>query len=247
MVSKIDEARQKLEYVHNMNECNKIMGQFQHYLSQNKMVELLGLWSKRPDSSLQALWGCYDGYEGVERCFMVDFGDRRDPRNKEALAGYMYVHATGGEMITIAEDRQTARGKWGCWGANVLGKVARKGSDKGVAYWNQNDYGVDFIRENDKWKIWHMLEWPQYYTPYDKCWDISDPYTQFPLRKTTEDRPPLRPIYNYSLDAVYTYMPVPAPYKTFADVAPGYGYLDDNGNVIEWAVHNELKLDNKRR
>ena len=95
------------------------------------------------------------------------------------------------------------------------------------SFWCYEKYGVDFIREDGAWKIWHMHVFYMFRSPYDSWWTKSGPYQGFLLKETHCDRPVNRPIYNYSLDIIYPLdEPAPPnPYKSFDEVAPGFGYV----------------------
>lgn len=54
-------------------------------------------------------------------------------------------------VIEIAADGKTAKGLWYCWGSHA--EVTPTGPH---ANWTWGFYAADFIREGDKWKIWHL-------------------------------------------------------------------------------------------
>lgn len=64
-------------------------------------------------------------------------------------------------VVEVAKDGKTAQGVWDSVGTNV-----RNLDDVGVWLWAK--YGVDFIKENGEWKIWHLQIYPIFLTPYDK-------------------------------------------------------------------------------
>ena len=38
------------------------------------------------------------------------------------------------------------------------------------AYWAWLKYGADFVKEDGKWKFWHLMVFGLFFTPYDKPW-----------------------------------------------------------------------------
>jgi hypothetical protein len=63
-------------------------------------------------------------------------------------------------VVEVAEDRQTAKGVW--YTAGIVGGFK---NDKGTFMWMFEKYGVDFVFEDGKWKVWHMhvytdTSWP---------------------------------------------------------------------------------------
>ena len=62
--------------------------------------------------------------------------------------GQLLLHVTTTAIIEIAEDGQTAKGYW-----YSPGMIAESGSS-GNTIWEA--YGVDFVKENGEWKMWHL-------------------------------------------------------------------------------------------
>jgi hypothetical protein len=59
-------------------------------------------------------------------------------------------------VIEIAGDGKTAKGLWYSPGINTVGSVMEGGETSMRGEWRMTKYGVDFAREDDKWKIWHI-------------------------------------------------------------------------------------------
>jgi len=76
-------------------------------------------------------------------------------------AGVLHMHTMFTPVIEIAGDGKTAKGVWDSFGPNV-----QNGQDEGS--WLQGKYGVDFVKQDDGWKIWHLQFFPVYVTPYNK-------------------------------------------------------------------------------
>ncbi len=87
---------------------------------------------------------------------------QRFSRPDEALTpGALRMHTMFTPVIEIAGDGQTAEGVWDSFGPSV-----GNGNEEGG--WFQAKYGVDFIKENGVWKIWHLQVYPIYTTDYNK-------------------------------------------------------------------------------
>jgi len=71
-------------------------------------------------------------------------------------AGYEWaMHTQTTPIIEIAGDGKTAKGLWYSPGISVGGTVIDgKVETRGGWFWEK--YGVDFVKENGKWKIWHI-------------------------------------------------------------------------------------------
>ncbi len=67
-------------------------------------------------------------------------------------AGSLVVPNTTTPIIEIAGDGKTAKGLWYIFGSET--EVTPEGP---VSTWVMGRLGVDFVREDGKWKIWHFL------------------------------------------------------------------------------------------
>jgi hypothetical protein len=75
--------------------------------------------------------------------------------------GVLHMHTMFTPVIEIAGDGKTAKTVFDSFGPNIQG-----GSDEGS--WLQGKYAVDFVKQDDGWKIWHLQFYPVYVTPYNK-------------------------------------------------------------------------------
>ena len=117
-------------------------------------------------------------------------------------AGSAMVHTITTPVIELAEDEKTCKAMF-----YSLGSCTEIDHEKGPkANWVWEKYAVDFIKETDGWKIWHLVTMTDFKTPVGSNW------AQVNLAPTG------------SYYAAYTPMqvpqegvPVPAPYKTFSE------------------------------
>jgi hypothetical protein len=59
-------------------------------------------------------------------------------------------------VIEIAGDGKTAKGIWYSPGVNIVGSVIEDGKTSMRGDWRMTKYGVDFVKEDGKWKIWNI-------------------------------------------------------------------------------------------
>jgi hypothetical protein len=59
-------------------------------------------------------------------------------------------------VIEIAGDGKTAKGLWYSPGVNMVGSVMEEGKTSMRGEWRMTKYGVDFVKEDTGWKIWHI-------------------------------------------------------------------------------------------
>ncbi|MCD7846252.1 MAG: nuclear transport factor 2 family protein [Oscillospiraceae bacterium] len=152
----------------------------------------MDLFHKNEDSIFREYWSCSDqvclgvnngwylGAESVASHFQ-SLADRtacadliirtRFPSLTEHLSpqekglGSMDVYSLSTDLVTIAEDEQTAKGMWTCAGQKVEYSAAGP-----YGQWFFGIFAVDFINENNSWKIWHMQYLEEIKTPQGKTW-----------------------------------------------------------------------------
>jgi hypothetical protein len=104
-------------------------------------VELEEIWSKKDD----IVWAQNTGYWIGPKAIKAYYGRKVD---RASTKGSFVWHTITTPVVEIARDRQTAKGVW--YTPGIVGEF------KGGFMWMFEKYGVDFVRENGVWKIWHM-------------------------------------------------------------------------------------------
>ena len=175
--------------------------------------ELTDLWVSEPENmetaSFGRNWGYYVGMDAIRKYYI-----------ENSLAGgegYSCIHPMTTWTIEISEDGKTAQGMWYAISQET------KGFDDGKAYWMFEKIGIDFIREKDGWKIWHM------FIGLDGHCPPGTPYPSMPSEEEAGWNPqerefgtPTVPMNAYVTKYnFYPYPQQPQPYRTFADTVSG--------------------------
>lgn len=197
----------RIQHLEDIHEINNLMGRYEYYHVADMCKEQAALFAySAPDVRAEiSNVGVWEGPEGMARFWKV-IQTKGDPR------GVMRLHTLTTPVIEVAGDGKTAKGVWISPGADSgVGPDGKAG-----ASWTMVKYGIDFIKENGKWKFWHFHQYQVFNTPYEKSWVEVSPREQptFP-----EELKPSRPsTYNwvYSPEAVTENVPAPPePYETF--------------------------------
>jgi len=204
----LEERVQRLEDIH---EIQNVFGKYEYYHTADMQEETVELYAqKTPGVSAEiANWGVYEGIEGIKRLFV---GLHRQG-GKEALVGSMHMHTLTTPVVEVAGDGKTAKAVWISPGHETSGMEG-----KFTAQWAWLKYGVDFVKEDGKWKIWHSHVYPIFMTPYEKSWVEAPPHTNSPMVVPDELKPdkPSTYLWEYSTDRVYENVPAaPEPYDTW--------------------------------
>jgi hypothetical protein len=84
-------------------------------------------------------------------------------------AGILWCHTLTTPVIQIAGDGQTAKGIWMSWG-----HVTGPNPDGWMCTWAYEKYGMDFVKEDGEWKIWHLHTFVDFYSPVNGSWTNPD-------------------------------------------------------------------------
>lgn len=140
------------------------------------------LWARRGTPGMSAQYsnlGVYTRYESI----MAYHSGRPNP------VGKLIFHYVANPSIQVADDRKTAKGVWIAAGVEsglsspqqaagappfLFEKAEQEGNDvhgrKVWAHWVQMKYGIDFIRQDGEWKIWHFRCFEVSRARFDKNW-----------------------------------------------------------------------------
>jgi hypothetical protein len=219
-------------------DIKNLMGKYANCIILNRESEIYDLfWAKdKEDVCLGFNAGWYKGGDVVagyyaavhDRNALVasllqkKFPEELGKKSAEEIYGIgpFKVLPVACPVIEVSEDDETAKGLFYCQGASA--EIHTYGPS---ANWSWGYYAVDFVREGNEWKIWHMqyvndidsrcgYSWGK---PLKKMPDLPEfaplkdfkmpPYTvKTPLRELYHPKRPLAPAPE-----------LPMPYTTFSE------------------------------
>ena len=235
--------KELIQRVTDVLEIRNVMGKHSYNHSKGMhQQELKEIWVQKPENQRTASFGQNWGYNvGMERIDAyygrgsvenyqkeLDELSAYDPsvENKpENLGiGSLVIHALTAPYIEVAGDGKTAQGLWYTPGA-VGG--THPGHSNGMVMYEK--YGVDFVKEDGEWKIWHLFIGTDFSTPAGKNLEGDTPLEIERKKAAGEweepkggfgmampDDPNFIPMDAYSLKYNYSfYPPLPEPYYSF--------------------------------
>jgi hypothetical protein len=220
----------RIQRLEDIQEIHNLMSQHEylHSALMNK-EEFETLFAKNsPGLTLEPEgWGVWEGAEKIKAAYadgMTDLGP-----------GMMIEHATTTPVIEVADDGRTAKGVWISPGHETFPQA----DGTPVPHWSWGRYGIDFTKEDGKWKFWHFHIYTTFRTPYDHDWvatsidrsltilskddELPTEGSRIPSNKPSIDR---GTTFNqpYSVNAVPALQPEPpVPYATWSDT---WSYTD---------------------
>lgn len=232
-------------------EIKNLMGKYMLSLLLNKEKDMYEMfWSKTArDVCLGFNNGWYSGekairayYEAVhqsvvktaklmQQLYPAQLGDKSD--DEIFGAGPYTSRPVSNVVIEIAEDEKTAKGMWYSRGSSV--RVTISGT---ISYWSWGVYAVDFVYEDEAWKLWHMRYLEDVNIPCGQSWGKPEqPYPAAPGYETADSlyaeipRPNVPTVLReyYHPNRPFTPLPAyPEPYGSFADTF-SYGIGKEDG------------------
>jgi hypothetical protein len=142
------------DHVIALNEVQNLMGRYSHLAEEHGEGSLQDLFAMKTEG---VSWKSPRGPEGIEAMKARFAMPAEDPLH---FPGQLHMHSMFTPVIEIAADGKTAQGVWDSFGPSVQTVAAGTG-------WLWVKYGVDFIKEDGQWKIWHLQVFPIFNTPYN--------------------------------------------------------------------------------
>lgn len=149
-------------------QLKNIVGRRAFYAANDQRDrEINELWvtkkENRDTACLGANWGYHIGLDKIRKVYVDDYAakqhemlDKLLPGADSNSLGYgcsHFVTATT-PLLRLSGDGKTARGLWYCIGQDTR---AVEGGEAD-AWWIYQTMGIDFIKEDGQWKIWHLVE-----------------------------------------------------------------------------------------
>ena len=223
---RIEALEFELERAKAYQECLNTIDKYTYYFNVGMFDEIVALWADRPDSSVEMAWGTYSGTDGIKRCYLGHHGSINMGKN-----GSFYIHSFATPVLEVAADGKTARAVFFSPGVETPSPARNDGELECLWCWIK--YGVDFIKIDGKWYIWHLSTYGWFMCDYYKSWGEEsfagpgDERARTMPREHAPDGPISHEDWIYTPTGNTVLLPVPPlPYKTFKDV--GYNLCCPN-------------------
>lgn len=140
--------------VTDIEEIKKVANKRVYYMiNEWREQELQDLWVTDPSYQATASFGKNTGYyvgmDNIRSYYVTkhaaDLGDG---------VGTMNAHPISTGLVELAGDGKTAKGLWYSIGQDTY----PNGDGTAKALWNTGKVAIDFVKEGDAWKIWHIVE-----------------------------------------------------------------------------------------
>ena len=218
LVKRIEKLEFELERAKAYQECLNCIDKYTYYFNAGRYDLIAALWADREDSSVEMAWGTYCGKSGVDKCYL-NFHEHLDIEKN----GSFFIHSFVTPVLEVAGDGKTASAVFFSPGVET---PPPQPGEEAECLWCWIKYGVDFIKVDGVWKIWHLSTFGWFMCDYHKSWaEDSEPGPQPEewKERAPEEVWPDAPIshkdWTYTTTGDTELMPVPPlPYYTFKDI-----------------------------
>jgi hypothetical protein len=221
-------------------EVENLFAYYMYLHNAFRDADIIPLWAKPGTPGIRAQYsdnGVYNTWESIT----FYHRDRPSPKGK------LILHYLANPMIEVAGDGATAKGLWVAAGVESgltdpeVAKSApeymyESGLVEGKRVWQHNvllKYGIDFIKQDGQWKIWHFHCFETCRSPVGMGWvpfaskSQNESFTYDLMYFGEDGRPVFMPAPDgpavvkcnpYRTDTSQTLEALPpAPYRTFSE------------------------------
>ncbi len=202
--------------VTDIEEIKKLANRRVYYLvNEWRQRELDELWVSDPayrsTASFGRNTGYYVGMEAIRSYYVekhaADLGDG---------VGSMNAHPISTGLVELAGDSKTAKGLWYSIGQDTT----PNGDGTALALWKTGKVAIDFVKEADGWKIWHIVEAADCTGEAGADYSAQSPYVDYATDPVAvEFGTPTLPMITHDVTFNWwdNYPAPPQPYETWSD------------------------------
>jgi hypothetical protein len=171
--------------VSDINEIENLQRAYGYYVDKMLWDHVVDLFAE--DGTLElGMSGVYVGKQSIRDYLYSMSGGKQGP-----LEGVLYNFLQLQPIITVAENGQSARGRWRAW---VLTGVSGSGSG---GNWGEGPYENTYVKEDGVWKLRSIQWYGNYIAPYEEGWLSADPADLRALTVSPSVPPDLPPSVEY--------------------------------------------------
>ena len=205
-----ESQEEHINRVWDLEDCKSLAHKLCFYEANDEWErELDELWVSEPENvktaSFGRNWGYYVGLDEIRKYYAV--------RAAHDKVGYSFLHPLTTWCGEVAKDRKTSKHLW-----YAVSEETHNTPDGVDPWWTAEKVGIDFILEEDGWKIWHVFIGTDFVEAPGANYEDRDVDEENDMINRIRDEfgTPTIPMeayitkYNY-----YDYPAMPTPYDTF--------------------------------
>lgn len=177
--------------------------------------ELNDLWvseeAYQKSASFGRNTGYYVGMDEIRRYYVENYNNKMGDGK-----GYLSNHPTSTGLVRVAEDGKTAKGMW----YSIAQETRPEEGGEAMALWMPEKIAVDFVREADGWKIWHIVIANDLVCEAGTNYELGDVYVDHETDPVSVEfgQPTIaKLLHDQTFNWWDNYPPMPQPYETWSD------------------------------
>jgi len=173
---KIAELELRADRLEDVNAIRKLHYSYGYYIDKCMYREVVKLFAE--DGEVTFLSGVYKGHEGIARLYVTWFQNLFTAGRNGPADGFLLDHIQMQDIITVADDRQTAKGRFrALLPGGPHDSYVRKDEVPGQ-FWEAGIYENDYVREDGLWKIKRLDYMLQWQSDYEHGWAYQEAHLQ---------------------------------------------------------------------
>lgn len=172
---RLGELEREIERLEDMKAIRRLQRAYGYYVDKKLTSQVAALFAESATVELGGL-GVYVGRERIEALYRRLMGE-------EGLGhGELYNHMILQGYVTVADDGQSAQGRWRAW--------IMAGQHGETATWTEGPYENEYVKENGVWKLSKVHWYQTVSAPYEPGWHLAPQPLAGPMEDFPPDRPP---------------------------------------------------------
>lgn len=169
MLARLDRLEARVGELEDVNAIRRLHHAYGYYIDMCMYDEVVDLFAR--DGEVIFLSGIYRGHEGIARLYKTWFQNLFTGGRPGPVDGFLLDHFQMQDIITVAADRTSARGRFR---ALLAGGSHESRPDKPeglpLQFWEAGLYENDYVREDGVWKIRRLDYRVQWQADYEAGW-----------------------------------------------------------------------------
>ncbi len=173
LIAKLEALTHRVAVLEDITDIRRLQFSYGYYIDYCHYEDVVKLFAE--DGEAVFLSGLYKGHKGIRRLYIEWIQELFNQGREGADDGFLFDHIQMQDVITVAEDRQTAKGRFR---GILLGGShdIREYKPAGVPqqFMESGMYENDYVRENGVWKIKRLDYRLQWQADYETGWAHTD-------------------------------------------------------------------------
>ncbi len=185
----VEQLTRQVSLLEDAQAVRRVQFAYGYYMDKGQYQEVVDLFAD--DGEVRFMGGIFRGKQrGVKRLYIDRFRTLFTHGRNAPAYGFMLEHLQLQDIIDVAPDRQSARGRFRCFmqAGSHVSKPDRVATLP-LQWWEAGVYENTYVRESGVWKIKVLNYCLSWQADYEKGWAHSKPYEGPFFKKTYPEDP----------------------------------------------------------